>query len=332
MTFRTRFAPTPSGYLHLGNAFSLTLAWLLARKRGGEILLRIDDLDAERAKPEYVEDIFTTLAWLGFDWDAGARSAADFYAGYSQRRRLNEYAATLELLRRNARVFVCDCSRARLAGISSALALPDGSVMRPYPGVCREKNLPFDLPDRAWRLRVDAPASVRWREFSHEKTERAETSDDASRYGDPIVRRRDGKPAYHIASLTDDKLDGVTMIVRGADLRPSTATQIVLAERLGWTEFAERVEFLHHPLALAPDGGKLSKSAGALSLKALREKGLPPEMVFAFVAANVGLPTDDGASLQRLLEAFSPDVALRALAERPSLLFPSQWKDVVSSI
>lgn len=319
MTLRTRFAPTPSGYLHLGNAFSFVLAWLIARKSGGEILLRIDDLDAERAKPEYVDDIFTTLTWLGLDWDAGARSAADFYAHYSQRLRLEEYNATLETLRHNACVFVCDCSRARLAECSAAVVLPDGSVVRPYPGVCREKNLPFDLSDRAWRLRVDAPALARWREFAPERhAETAQASDEVSRYGDVVVRRRDGKPAYHIASLTDDRRDGVTLIVRGADLRPSTATQTFVAERLGWTEFAARVEFLHHPLTLDERGGKLSKSAGALSLQALRQQGTPPESVFAFVAANLGLPSSAGASLQNLVEAFSPS-ALRALAERPTL-------------
>jgi glutamyl-tRNA synthetase len=323
MMLRTRFAPTPSGYLHLGNAFSFVLTWLIARKSGGEILLRIDDLDAERAKPEYVDDIFTTLAWLGLDWDAGARSAADFYAHYSQRLRLEEYNATLETLRHNACVFVCDCSRARLAELSAAVVLPDGSVVRPYPGVCRDKNLPLNLPDRAWRLQVNAPAVVHWRELALERQKGTtlvsdDASDEVSRYGDVVVRRRDGKPAYHIASLTDDMRDGVTLIVRGADLRPSTATQIFLAERLGWTEFAARVEFLHHPLTLDERGGKLSKSAGALSLQALRQQGTPPESVFAFVAANLGLPSSAGASLQNLVEAFSPS-ALRALAERPTL-------------
>lgn len=298
---RSRLAPTPSGYLHLGNAFSFVLTWLIVRKQYGHLHLRIDDLDTERAKPEYYDDIFTTLAWLGLDYDSGARSPQDCLQHWSQRRRLHDYNAALMQLAEQGDVFACDCSRSLLAQTS-----PTGL----YPGTCRIKNLPFTTPNTAWRVRVpeqmpeqlSQQTSVRF----HDASAGEISLNVASELGDFIVRRRDGIPAYHIASLVDDTLDDITFIVRGADLLTSTAAQIFLAERLGFSGFTQTT-FLHHPLLLESSDKKLSKSHQSLSLRAMRENGTSAEEVLARIAALLGI-TPRATGLQALLEAFSLDV------------------------
>jgi glutamyl-tRNA synthetase len=294
---RSRLAPTPSGYLHLGNAFSFVLTWLIVRKQHGHLHLRIDDLDRDRAKPEYYNDIFTTLEWLGLDYDSGARSPQDCLANWSQRRRLHDYNAALMQLAEKSDVFACDCSRSLLAQTSH---------MGLYPGTCRTKNLPFATTNTAWRVRVPEQTSVRFHDASGGEI----SLDVASELGDFIVRRRDGIPAYHIASLVDDTLDDITFIVRGADLLTSTAAQIFLAERLGFSNFTQTT-FLHHPLLLESPDKKLSKSHQSLSLKAMRENGTSPEEVLSQIASLIGI-TPHTTGLQALLEAFSLDV-LRTL-------------------
>ncbi len=290
---RSRIAPTPSGYLHLGNAFSFVLTWLLVRKQHGHLHLRIDDLDADRAQPEYYDDIFTTLAWLGLDYDSGARSRQDCLVNWSQNHRLAVYNEALMRLAEQGDVFACDCSRSLLAQTS-----PTGL----YPGTCRSKNLPLASLDAAWRVRTDKNMSVRFQDALAGSV----TTDIATNLGDFIVRRRDGIPAYHIASLLDDALDNTTFIVRGADLLTSTAAQIFLAARLGLSGFTQTT-FLHHPLLLESPDKKLSKSHQSLSLKAMRENGISPEEVLARIASLLGI-TPRTAGLQALLEAFSLDV------------------------
>lgn len=290
---RSRLAPTPSGYLHLGNAFSFVLTWLLVRKQHGRLHLRIDDLDRERAKPEYYDDIFTTLAWLGLDYDSGARSRQDCLANWSQKHRLTAYNAALMRLVDAGDVFVCDCSRSLLAQTA-----PNGL----YPGTCRSKNLPLASTDAAWRVRTDGNTSVNF----HDARAGSVTTDIATNLGDFIVRRRDGVPAYHIASLVDDTHDQMTFIVRGADLLASTAAQIFLAERLTFTAFT-RTTFLHHPLLLESPERKLSKSHHSLSLRAMRENGTTAEEVIGRIASMLGIVLPR-PSLQALLEAFSPEV------------------------
>lgn len=298
---RSRLAPTPSGYLHLGNAFSFVLTWLIVRKQHGHLHLRIDDLDQARARPEYYDDIFTTLAWLGLDYDSGARSPQDCLQNWTQHRRLQDYNAALAQLAEQGDVFVCECSRSLLAQTSS------GGL---YPGTCRMKHLPFATPNAAWRVYVPQNASVRF----HDARAGEVVTDIAAQLGDFIIRRRDGGiPAYHIASLIDDTLDGMTFIVRGADLLTSTAAQVFLAERLGVSAFT-RTTFLHHPLLLESHDKKLSKSHHSLSLKAMRENGTSPDEVLATITTLLGI-TPQSRGLQALLEAFSLDV-LEALPQQ----------------
>jgi glutamyl-tRNA synthetase len=255
---RVRYAPTPSGYLHAGNAVNFILNYLLARSKGGHILLRIDDLDGARKRSPFVQDIFDALNWLGIDYDEGPMDQVDFESRWSQHFRLTAYNKTLERLRASGLLFACSKSRSDLS--------PFGGM---YPAEFRDQGLHLDDPDVAWRIRT--PDNFPMPDF--------------------IVRRRDGLPAYQIASLTDDLLFEITHIIRGADLEPSTQAQRFLAGILGETAFLS-IQPLHHPLIQDASGAKLSKSAGATSLKSLREQGKSPEAIFLRVADMLDLPDD----------------------------------------
>ncbi|MEZ0610623.1 glutamate--tRNA ligase family protein [Fibrella sp. WM1] len=281
----TRIAPTPSGYLHLGNAVNFVLTWLAARQRGGQVLLRIDDLDADRKRPEYVADVFYTLDWLGLDYDLGPSGPDDFEANWSQRHRLARYEATLDRLVAAGAVYACGWSRKQLAELGDT-----------YPAAIRTQNLPLDAPDVAWRFRAD----------------------DGS---DFVVRRRDGLPAYQIASLTDDIDFGVTHLVRGQDLYDSTRMQRELAERLKLGTSSPdksitdpgtflRAQVWHHPLLLDASGHKLAKSAGSgaagpTSIRAMRLAGEGPARVFEQVGTllrgSQGILLESAQSLADLL-------------------------------
>jgi glutamyl-tRNA synthetase len=259
MISRTRIAPTPSGYLHLGNAYSFKLTAQLARQAGSKVLLRIDDLDQQRAAQPFIDDIFDTLEFLGIPWDEGPRDRTDFERSWSQLRRMGLYRQALEELRRTGVLFACTCSRAQIARESG-----DGE----YPGTCRDKGLSLDQPDVSWRVRTDARelTMLQWEAPAFEgmldKTVK-----------DFVVRKKDGFPAYQLTSLVDDLHFGVDLVVRGQDLWPSTLAQLYLAELLpGARAFANAV-FHHHPLFIKADGSKLSKSAGDTSIQFLRREG-----------------------------------------------------------
>lgn len=254
---RTRIAPTPSGFLHAGNAFNFLVTAHLARELGAQVVLRIDDLDAERSRPEYVEDIFHSLEWLGIRVDEGPSGPVEFQARWSQRFRQGRYQQAIELLMERNALYPCSCSRSQLEGITRS----DHS--------CRQDGSGSVPPNISWRLRIEEVSSVQMRELSG----RSEQLDLSTLMPDPVIVQRDGgRPAYQIASVCDDLDMGVTFIVRGADLLPSTACQLQLGRVLGYDAFDD-IRYHHHPLALGPDGQKLSKSAGSSSLKAMREGG-----------------------------------------------------------
>ncbi len=265
---RLRFAPTPSGFLHIGNALNFTFNWLVARLNAGTILLRIDDLDGERKRPEYIADIFESLHWLGLDWDEGPGlvlnidPVLDFEEHWSQNLRLPLYFEALESLKAQSLLFPCQKSRRDLAPFEGK-----------YPLEFRNQNLSLDEADIAWRIRTSP----------------------ASDLNDFVVRRRDGIPAYQIASLVDDLHFGVTHAIRGVDLAASTEAQRYLAECLGADKFLN-INFLHHPLVLGNEGEKLSKSAGASSLKAMRENGNDPAIVFEKAGEILGLDSIPSAA------------------------------------
>jgi glutamyl/glutaminyl-tRNA synthetase len=272
---RTRLAPTPSGYLHLGNVVSFVITAGLARKYGAKILLRMDDMDHERVRPEYVQDIFDTLAYLNIPWDEGPRSVAEAERNWSQRHRMPLYHEALLQLVDAGQVFACSCSRAELARHSK-----DGS----YPGTCINRHIPLDAPDVSWRMKTPAGAMVRIVDLSEGRQEF--TLPASIRHF--VVRKRDGDPAYQLTSVVDDLHYGVDLVVRGEDLFDSTLAQAYLAEHLPANAFSNTV-FHHHTLMTEPDGRKMSKSAGAGSIKYMRAQGTEPGEVFSQIAHCFGL-------------------------------------------
>lgn len=258
-----RLAPTPSGLLHLGNAFSFFLTRKLADLHGDEVLLRIDDLDSERKRPEYVDDVFQSLDWLGISWEKGPKDPDDFERNWSQHLRLEEYRKAFEQLKADDRLFACRCSRKELAAY--------GSV---YPETCTRSGLPIGTPETAVRIEVPAETVVSFEDAAVG----LQAVDLSKSIGSFIVSRKDGLPAYQLASLVDDRLFGVTAVIRGMDLLGSTAAQLFLADALGFGSFRNSF-FLHHALLQDEHGQKLSKSEGAYSLKAMRESGVKREEV-----------------------------------------------------
>jgi glutamyl/glutaminyl-tRNA synthetase len=260
MKFRlTRIAPTPSGYLHLGNAYSFLITQSVAKKHGAKILLRIDDLDRERYRPEYVEDIFATLDFLEIGIDLGPKNLQEFESEWSQIHRMGKYGETLNILRADARVFACDCSRKKIQQLDSSGY---------YLGQCADRRLSLDKPEVAWRMNTMEADFVKVRTYPDEpKT--AMIPQDSPFY---VVRKRDGLPAYHLTSVVDDLHFGVDLIVRGNDLYSSTLAQLDLARNLEDTAF-NQITFHHHPLIKGPSQEKLSKSDGATSIQFLRKQG-----------------------------------------------------------
>jgi len=267
---RTRIAPTPSGFLHLGNVFSFALTATLARKSGAEILLRIDDMDRDRVTRDYIEDIFETLKFLEIPWDTGPRDADEFEKSFSQRHRLPLYEAALESLKDN--VLACTCSRAQLAGLAA------------YNGACLKKPHALDTPDAAWRLNTTMPRTLAIRQWP-DRMQHVTLPEQMQYF---VVRKKDGFPAYQLTSVVDDLHYGVDFIVRGEDLWPSTLAQLYLAQALPVNVFASTV-FYHH--ALLPDdaGQKLSKSAGATSIRHWRKEGKRPAEVYQAIGRMLNL-------------------------------------------
>lgn len=281
----SRLAPTPSGYLHLGNVFNFLYTWAWVRREKGRLILRIDDMDHQRCRLAYVEDIFRVIDWLGIDYDAGPSGVDDFYRTYSIRTRLDYYREALATLQQgNAMLYACDCSRKQIAQ-----AYDDGI----YRGQCRTAQKPFSPEHNAVRIAVPAGTVVPMDgiDVALERT-----------LGDFVLWRRDDTPAYQFASVIDDRDLGVDLIVRGEDLRTSSAAQRWLASQMGITAFAS-VRIVHHGLLPAKCGGKLSKSDGALSLHAMIEGGITPAEIYRRCATFFG-STAPVASLEEFQACF----------------------------
>ena len=245
--FRTRFAPTPSGFLHIGNAYSFILTWLLARTMDGVIWLRIDDLDRSRLRIRYVESIFRDLDWLGLTWDEGPMSVSAFHE-HSQLTRVESYREAIGVLREQGDLFGCFCTRKEIRQRGNT-----GS----YDGFCRGRSL---QDGAAYRICVDKPEI-----FIDGRRERLHC-------GDFVVQKKDGLASYQLGSVVDDENAQMSCIIRGEDLYSSTLQQLYLAERLGYQRFT-KAHFVHHPLIMNEAGKKLSKSAGAADLGAMRMAG-----------------------------------------------------------
>lgn len=287
---RTRIAPTPSGYLHIGNAFSFLLTALQMRKLGGSVLLRIDDIDDERKRPEYVEDIFTSLEWLGIEWQEGPSGPGDFEENWSQHKRLDIYTEMLNRLREAQLLFACECSR-------KTLAASDHSA---YPGTCQYKRISLDASDVALRITVADRDTVSF----HDEAKGNVDFHIGQETGSFIVRKKDGLPAYQLVSLADDVHFRINYIVRGEDLLSSTASQLYIADKLKIENF-RKAQFLHHRLEKDEQGHKLSKTAGSISLQYMRRHGIEVSKVYKLFAEQfLGLENHEINTFAELTEAY----------------------------
>ncbi len=265
MTPVLRFAPSPNGLLHLGHAFSALTNESIARRLGGRLLLRIEDIDIGRSRPEFVEAIRDDLAWLGIRFDGEIRRQSEHF---------DDYRRAAERLRERGLLFRCGCTRAEL---SAAAGLdpprdPDGAPL--YPGTCRRHPPPLERPC-AERLAMDvagarASSPLFWTAFSDNGEE--ERRADPSRWGDAVILRKDVPASYHLAVVVDDALQGVTHVVRGADLEPATDLHRLLQELLG----LPTPRYHHHGLITDAAGEKLAKSRMSEPLRAHRERGTSP--------------------------------------------------------
>jgi glutamyl-tRNA synthetase len=285
-TYRlTRLAPTPSGFLHVGNLMSFALTAGLARRHGASILLRIDDLDRQRMRREYLDDIFDTLRFAGIPWDEGPRDADDFLRNWSQSHRQPLYREALNHLCTTDAVFACTCSRSELFRTAA-----DNT----YPGTCRFRRHALEAPGMAWRLMAEPAGRVRMRRPDGCD----EVRDLPGEMRHLVVRKRDGDPSYQLASVVDDLHYRVDLVVRGEDLLPSTLAQLHVSGLLPPNPFGE-TSFLHHPLLRDAAGGKLSKSAGAASIRHLRLTGMDRMGLFRHLSCLLGMkePASDWGGL-----------------------------------
>ena len=272
---QTRIAPTPSGYLHLGNAYSFLLTKALAKKHGAKILLRIDDLDRDRYRPEYVEDIFATLDFLEIKIDQGPKNSKEMESTWSQVHRLPIYTESLAQLEQSKLTFSCTCTRSQILQID-----PRGI----YLGQCLDRRMPLNKHESALRINTLDADFLDY--IAYPATPKsALIPEEASCY---VVRKKDLLPAYQLSSLLDDLHFGVDLIVRGQDLFPSTLAQLDLARILGKEEFA-KTTFYHHALLKGPDQSKLSKSEGAYSIRQLRQDGKTLADLFQLLGQSLGL-------------------------------------------
>jgi glutamyl-tRNA synthetase len=297
-----RLAPSPTGAQHVGNARTYLAAWLSARSRGGRVLLRIEDIDSPRVKPGAAEQAADDLRWLGLDWDGEP---------VVQTARLPRYQAALDRLKQLALVYPCTCTRSDVAAAASAPHA--GHEPPPYPGTCAGRT-PADADHLAaagtpfaWRFRVtDSPAFLD--EYAGEvRIDLKEVG------GDFVVWKAAGTPAYQLAVVADDADMGVTEVVRGDDLIPSTPRQLLLYRALGRTP----PRFAHVPLVVGEDGRRLAKRHGDTRLSALREAGVTPEALVGLLAWSCGWQTEPKpVAAADLLPRFRLD----AIPRRPFVL------------
>jgi glutamyl-queuosine tRNA(Asp) synthetase len=280
-----RFAPSPTGVLHLGNLRTALASWLSAKARGGKWILRIEDVDKGRSRLEFAERQVRDLAALGLESDVPL---------LWQSRRDEAYGAALARLHGAGRLYPCRCTRKDLALMASAPHMEDG--LRPYPGTCRERPLEHLVPE-ALRFRLPE-GEVIWADAVLGE----QRDDPTALTGDPLLHRRDGCFAYHLAVVVDDGDQGVTEVVRGGDLRASTATQIRLQEALGY----RRPAYAHLALVKIPGGARLGKRDGALGIEELQARGVAIPEILGWLGYSLGcLERPEPVAPEELLPTFA---------------------------
>lgn len=308
---RGRFAPSPSGELHLGNLRTALLSWLEVRRAGGVWLVRVDDLDRPRVRPGAEASILEDLQWLGLHWDGPV---------IRQSQRTGLYASVLSALRRSGVLYPCHCSRRLLADVSA----PHGSLSV-YPGHCRGASPHWgERQGRwpSWRLRMEEGSigwSERWGGPAH--------LDGAREVGDVVLRRADGVVAYHLATAVDELTLGISDVVRGADLWAATGAQVAVCQALGFAP----PRYGHVPLLCDAEGKRLSKRVGSEGLAALRAQGLDAPAVIGKLAASVGLVSEGKrlSAKELLAEVSASPARLDQVGESlQSFRFPSRREKV----
>ena len=302
---RTRFAPSPTGDLHLGGAWTAVASWALARASRGETVLRVEDIDTPRVVRGSAARIAEDLAWLGLDWDEGP-DAGGSHAPYTQSERASLYDARLAELSAAGLTYPCDCSRAEISRVASAPHAGDEII---YPGTCRDAPRDREMKRApAVRLRVPDGATVA---FDDLVCGRIEQQVDLS-VGDFVLRRGDGVYAYQLVVAIDDAAMRVSHVVRADDLLASTARQILLMRLLATPE--DRIPaYAHLPMVVAPDGDRLAKRAGSAKVRDLRKRGISSEAIVGRIAHALGLVAGESRAL-------SPKDVAAALAP------PSDWR------
>lgn len=295
MSVRVRFAPSPTGYLHVGNARTAIVTWLFARNQGGHFLFRVDDTDTERSKKEYEEDIEASLVWLGLDWDEKAR----------QCERMDRYAAVIEKLKAAARLYPCYETPEELALKRKSLlsrGLPP-IYDRAALSITDEQKAKYEAEGRRphWRFKLNH-TPIEWNDHI-----RGLVKFEGAQLADPVLIREDGRPLYHLCSVIDDLDYDITHVVRGEDHVSNTASHVQMFEAIIVEEGKGTLpEFAHLPLISDKEGGKLSKRLGSLSVKDLREaEGIEPMAVVSLMSRlGTSDPIEPFGDVQPLVDSF----------------------------
>ncbi len=308
-----RFAPSPSGRIHLGNILCCLLAWLSVRQQGGHMVLRIEDLDTARCPQRYARQMMEDLHWLGLDWDEGPEVGGS-NGPYFQSQRTDRYQAALEQLEAQGLVYPCFCTRAELHA-ASAPHREDGQVI--YPGTCRNLSA-AQIAERSLRRAPALRLRVPEEEIGFTDGHLGAVRENLARAcGDFLLRRSDGMFAYQLAVVVDDAAMGITEVVRGADLLDSTPRQLYLYRLLDLTP----PSFCHVPLLLAPDGRRLSKRDADAGLEVLQGR-MSAQAVLGKLAYLAGFhPSAEPASAWELLEEFDWDKVPRSDIRLPEHFF-----------
>lgn len=283
-------APSPTGLLHLGNAWAFWVAWASARAFSGKLVLRIEDIDPARSKPEYVAALLEDLAWLGIDWDLGPNAAGQAENGSSfyQSNRFAVYQKALQVLESKGLVYPCYCTRKELREIAGAPHVDDAGA--PYPGTCRALHPAdrerFDRMGRKYSLRLVCPEESIWTFTDLVAGRQHATLHTCG--GDFALRRSDGVYAYQLAVVVDDMAMGITEVVRGNDILVSTPRQLYLYSLLGGKE----PRYAHVPLVTDNEGERLAKRHGSLTLRSLREAGVRAETLLGWLASSSGIRSE----------------------------------------
>ena len=278
MSIVTRFAPSPTGELHLGSAYSARIAWQRAREAGGVFLVRIEDTDIRRCRREYETAILDDLRWLGLHWDGEVRRQSDHFANYGK---------VLDQLDARGLIYPCFCTRADIAReIAAAASAPHGPDGPLYPGTCRslsnEERRHRIVAGHELCMRLDAArAAEQAGPYSFVDETRGRIEGQPLLMGDFVIARKDTPTSYHLAVTVDDHLQGVTLVTRGEDLLPSTHVHGLLQKLLGYAA----PQYAHHRLLTDSDGRRFAKRDRDLTIRALRDAGKTPDEVFALIAA-----------------------------------------------